>query len=162
RPRQGVRVAGQDVVADSRQSLAEHLADVRVLTPAPHHLRDRVRVDVADGQLVEVRGEPAARLHVAARVDDQRLPRPLAVIRRETRQNSASFGVWMPWNLSTLSPILPVKPAAAIPPSTSSRWARSRNQTPFVMILSKAKPSSAPRRHSACTNSGYTNGSPPV
>ena len=30
-----------------------------------------------------------------------------ALCRRATRQNSASFGAWLPWNLSTLRPSLP-------------------------------------------------------
>ena len=64
-PRQGVGVARQDLVADRRQPLAEELADVGVLLAPADDLCGRVGVDVADGQLVEVGGEAAARLDLA-------------------------------------------------------------------------------------------------
>ena len=66
-----------------------------------------------------------------------------------------AFAVWMPWNLSTLRPSLPLKPPS--PPSRPGQLpgaAPSSYQTPLVMILSKRKPSSTARRHRACTNSG--------
>ena len=49
----------------------------------PNDVLDAVGVDVADGQLVEIGREAAARLDLAARVHDQRLARPLTVILRE-------------------------------------------------------------------------------
>src|SRR5262245_38274085 len=80
RGREGDRVAGQDLVADRSQTLAEYLADVGVGPAALDDLRGAVPINVPDRQLLQVRGEPAARLDVAARVDDQRLPRPLAPV----------------------------------------------------------------------------------
>ena len=91
---------------------------------------------------------------------DRILSRPKT--RRATRQKSANASVRMPWNLSTLRPSLPVKPASARPCKTVSRCCSSRNQTPLVTILSKRKFSSVARRHMECTNSGKRNGSPPV
>src|SRR5438045_5744985 len=80
RPRQRVRIAGEDLLADSGQPFPENLADVGMPPGAADDPRHAVAVNVADRELVEVAGEAAAGFHVAARVDDQRLTGALAVV----------------------------------------------------------------------------------
>jgi hypothetical protein len=63
-------VARKNLVADGRQAFAKDLADVWMAPSPPHDAGYGVGMDVADRQLVEVRCEPAARLDLAARVDD--------------------------------------------------------------------------------------------
>src|SRR5262249_33198143 len=77
---QGARVAGQDFVADRGEAFAEHLADIRMPACPADDLRHAVAVNVANAQLLQVRGEAAARLHLPFRIDDQGLPRPFAIV----------------------------------------------------------------------------------
>src|SRR5947209_2079018 len=78
--RQRIGVARQDFIADRGQALAEDLADVGMVAALLDDLFDVVAVDVADGELVEIGREAAARFDVAARVDDQGLAGAFAVI----------------------------------------------------------------------------------
>lgn len=78
--RQGVWVLPQNFVADGGESLPKDLADIRVLASLADDLGDRVGVNIADGQLIEVGGEAAARFDFAFRIDDQGLAGPFAVI----------------------------------------------------------------------------------
>src|SRR5207249_10428642 len=77
---QGVRVALQDLVADGGEAFAEDLTHIRVGAGAADDLGHRVRVDVADRELVQVGGEAAAGLDLSFGVDDQRLTRSLAIV----------------------------------------------------------------------------------
>src|SRR5439155_17952057 len=77
---QGVWIAGEDLVADGRETVAENLADVGMPAGAADDLLDAVAVDVADRELVEVGREAAARLDLAAWIDDQGLAGALAVV----------------------------------------------------------------------------------
>ena len=78
--RQGRWVMRQNLVADRRQPFAENLADIRMLSGSAHNCCHTVLVDIANGQLIEIGGESAARLDFAAGIDDQGLSRPLAEI----------------------------------------------------------------------------------
>jgi WD40 repeat protein len=78
--RQRSWIAGQNLGTNRRQTFAKDFAYVRV-TPGPaDNGGDHVGVDIANRQLVQVGGEAAARLHLAPRVDNQRLPRTFTII----------------------------------------------------------------------------------
>src|SRR5262249_54314091 len=77
---EGIGIAGQDFVANGAQALAEDFAHVRVLAGPPNDGGHAVLVNVANGELIQVGGEAAARLDLAARVDDQGLAGTFAVI----------------------------------------------------------------------------------
>lgn len=80
RPREGLWVAGQDFVSNGRQPVAKHSADIGMPPGTLDDLLQAVGVDVADGQLIQVRGEAAAGLYLTARGHDQRLAWSLAVV----------------------------------------------------------------------------------
>ena len=85
RPGQGVRVVREDFVFNGTQAVTEDLPDDRV-GPAPRDdFFDRVVIDVADRELIEVTREAAAGLHFPLGRHDQRLPGALAVIFLEPR-----------------------------------------------------------------------------
>src|SRR5579875_47598 len=80
RSRQGLRIAGQNLIADSCQALAKDFADIGMTPGTPNDAAHTVTIDIADGQLIEVRSEAAARFHLASRRHDQRLARTFAII----------------------------------------------------------------------------------
>ena len=71
-----MRMAVQNFGPDRGQSLSEDFADVRMAPGSPHNPGDRVTIDVADGKLIQVRGEAAAWFHLSARRNDEGLPGP--------------------------------------------------------------------------------------
>ena len=77
---QGIGISRQDLVSDGGQSFAEDLTNIRMPPGAPDNASDRIRVNIADRQLVQIGGEAATRLHFPLGVDDQRLPGTFAII----------------------------------------------------------------------------------
>ena len=77
---QGVWILPQNFVADGGEAFAEDFADVGVLPAIADDLGDRVGVNVADGQLIEVGGEAAAGFDFAFGIDDQGLTGAFAII----------------------------------------------------------------------------------
>src|SRR5216683_4070728 len=86
-------IAGQDFVADGGQAFAEHLAHVRVLPRPADDLLDAVLVNVADGELIQIRSEAATGLHLAARIDDQSLAGAFTIVLDKPGVGSRETGV---------------------------------------------------------------------